>query len=182
MAFSGGDAGRRAFIRDAAALAATVGAARAARAAGEPWRVLRPGQVEAIEALGDTILPGASAAGLAHFVDAQLAKPPERALLTLRYLDVAPPYAEFYASAMAALDAEGRRTHATDFAALAQGERERIVRAMGGGDLPAWNGPPAPLVYFVLRSDALDVVYGTEDGFQRLDIPYLPHIAPMRPW
>ncbi len=71
---------------------------------------------------------------------------------------------------------------AADFATLTESERERIVKAMGGGELPGWSGPPAPLVYFVVRSDALDVVYGTEDGFQRLGIPYLPHIAPTQPW
>jgi hypothetical protein len=52
--------------------------------------VLNREQAAAIEALGDTLLPGASAAALAHFLDAQLAKPPEQSLLTLRYMDVAP--------------------------------------------------------------------------------------------
>jgi hypothetical protein len=175
--------GRRSFIRDAGALAATVGAARIARAAGESWSVLQPFQAAAIEALGDTLLPGASGAGLVHFLDAQLAKPPDQALLTLRYVDVAPPYADFYAGAVAALDAESRRVRSnTDFAALGPDERERIVRAMAGSDLPNWSGPPAPLVYFVLRSDALDVVYGSEDGFQLLDVPYMPHIAPANRW
>lgn len=53
---------------------------------------------------------------------------------------------------------------------------------MGAGGLPGWSGPPAPLVYFVLRSDALDVVYGTEAGFALLDVPYMPHIPPERRW
>ncbi len=165
MAYAGVDTGRRAFIRDAAALAATVGAARVARAAGDPWQVVRPGQVAAIEALGDTILPGASAAGLADFLDAQLAKPPEQALLTLRYLDVVPSYAGFYAAAAAALDAESRRVHGIDFASLGAGDRERIVTAMSGGDLSGWTGPSAPLVYFVVRSDAPDLVMGPRTAF-----------------
>ncbi len=90
--------------------------------------------------------------------------------------------AGFYAGAAAALDAASGHAHAADFATLTGDERARIVRAMGGGDLPGWSGPPAPLVYFVVRSDALDVVYGTEDGVQRLGIPYLPHIAPAQLW
>ncbi len=182
MASSNGLVGRRAVVRSAGALAVSVRAARVARAAAEPWQVLRPGQAATLEAAGDTLLPGASAAGLAHFLDAQLAKPPAQALLTLRYADVAPPYAAFYEAAVAALDAESRRAHNADFAALGAGEREQIASAMSGGTLADWSGPPAPLVYFVLRSDALDVVYGTEDGFQRLGIPYLPHIPPILRW
>ena len=144
--------------------------------------MLQPDQAAALEALGDTLLPGATAAGLAHFLDTQLAKPPEQALLTLRYVDVAPPYVSFYTAAVAAVNAESRRRHGADFAALGGAEREQIVQTMGGGDPSAWSGPPAPLVYFVLRSDALDVVYGTEDGFQLLGIPYLPHIPPATKW
>ncbi len=44
------------------------------------------------------------------------------------------------------------------------------------------NAPPAPLFYFALRSDAIDVTYGTMAGFERLDIPYMAHIEPARPW
>jgi hypothetical protein len=89
---------RRTLLRDAIALAASLRVAKIAHAAGEPFRVLEREQAAAIEALGDTILPGASVAGLAHFLDAQLAKPPDQALLTLRYVDVALPYAAFYAA------------------------------------------------------------------------------------
>jgi hypothetical protein len=34
----------------------------------------------------------------------------------------------------------------------------------------------------VVRSDAVDVVYGTMDGYARLDIPYMAHIAPTTRW
>jgi len=37
--------------------------------------------VETIEALGETIVPGARAAGIAHFIDQQLSVPLEEALL-----------------------------------------------------------------------------------------------------
>jgi hypothetical protein len=33
-------------------------------------------------------------------------------------------------------------------------------------------------VYFVLRSDAVDVVYGTMEGYESLGVPYMPHIVP----
>ena len=45
-----------------------------------------------------------------------------------------------------------------------------------------WQGPPGPFVYLVLRSDAVDVVYGTMDGYAALGIPYMPHIAPEKRW
>jgi hypothetical protein len=41
--------------------------------------------------------------------------------------------------------------------------------------LDGWKGPTAGFVYFLLRSDAVDVVYG-------LGVPYQPHIAPTRSW
>ena len=43
-----------------------------------------------------------------------------------------------------------------------------------------WQGPPGPLVYTVLRSDAVDVVYGTVEGYEALGVPYMPHILPDR--
>jgi hypothetical protein len=34
----------------------------------------------------------------------------------------------------------------------------------------------------LLRSDAVDVVYGTVEGYESLGIPYMAHIAPDRRW
>ena len=51
-----------------------------------------------------------------------------------------------------------------------------------GGNPPGWSGPPAPVVYLVMRSDAVDVVYGTPKGFEDLGIPYMPHILPPTNW
>lgn len=95
MMASGLGSGRREFLRNAMVLAAAVESARTARAAGEPLGVLGPEQATTVEMLGDTLLPGAAAGGIAHFLDAQLRKSPEQALLTLRYLDVPPPYGTF---------------------------------------------------------------------------------------
>ena len=53
---------------------------------------------------------------------------------------------------------------------------------MGAGTIDAWRGPPAAFFLFVLRMDAIDVVYGTQDGFDRLDLPYMAHIAPPARW
>jgi len=85
---------RRDFIRGTAlgALAFTVGGAkilltaREARAQGVPFRLLKADEAETLEALGETLVPGARAAGIAHFIDQQLSVPPEEALLEARIL------------------------------------------------------------------------------------------------
>jgi len=45
-----------------------------------------------------------------------------------------------------------------------------------------WQGPPAPLAYHALRNDAVDVVYGTPAGLQKLGVPYMEHILPPERW
>ena len=54
---------------------------RDARAPNVPFRLLNAHEAQTIEALGETLVPGARAAGIAHFVDQQLSVPP-RAPLT----------------------------------------------------------------------------------------------------
>ena len=48
--------------------------------------------------------------------------------------------------------------------------------------IDGWQGPAGSFAYLVLRSDALDVVYGTMDGYESLGVPYMPHIAPVERW
>jgi hypothetical protein len=48
--------------------------------------------------------------------------------------------------------------------------------------LESWKGPGAGFVNFLLRTDAVDVVYGTMDGYANLGVPYQAHIAPTRSW
>ena len=48
--------------------------------------------------------------------------------------------------------------------------------------LDGWQGPPGAFVYLVTRSDAVDVVYGTMEGYESLGIPYMAHIVPERRW
>jgi hypothetical protein len=67
-------------------------------------------------------------------------------------------------------------------AALSPEQSAELVRKMSGGSVSGWQGPPAPFFYFVMRSDAVDVTYGTEAGFAALDVPYMPHIAPPSRW
>ena len=102
---------RRAFMKGAGigALAFTVGGvevlltAAQARAQGVPLRVLAPDEAGTLEAVGETLAVGARQAGIAHFVDQQLALPPGYALLTLRMSEVRPPYVDFYRAALSGI-------------------------------------------------------------------------------
>src|SRR5262249_62330610 len=78
--------------------------ARQAYAQNVPFRLLKADEGETIGALGETLVPGARAAGVAHFIDQQLSIPPEEVLLEARILNVRPPYVRFYRSAIAAVD------------------------------------------------------------------------------
>jgi hypothetical protein len=181
---------RRDFMRGAAmgALAFTVGGAqvlltaREARAQGVPFRLLKSDEAATIEALGDTLLPGARAAGVAHFIDQQLSVPHEEALLESRILNVKPPYVNFYRAAMAAIDKASMARHSRRFANLDTALQREFVDLMRQNKLEGWQGPPAPFVYLITRSDAVDVVFGTMEGYESLGIPYMAHIDPERRW
>ena len=182
---------RRAFMKGAGlgALAFTVGGAevlltpREARARNVPFRILKENEADTIEALGDTLVPGARQAGVAHFVDQQLAVPAGEALLEARILNVKPPFVNFYRAAIGAMDKAsianygGRR-----FAQLSAPEQHAFVGLMRQNKLAGWQGPSGGFIYFVMRHDAVDVVYGTMEGYESLGIPYMAHIAPERRW
>lgn len=182
--------GRRDFMRGAAlgALAFTVGGAqvlltpREARARGVPYRLLAANEAETLEAIGDTLVPGARDAGIAHFIDYQVSVPAEEALLEARILNVRPPYANFYKAAIGAIDKAAAASSDQRFAWLPTDAQREFVNLMRQNKLQGWQGPPAGFVYFVLRSDAVDVVYGTVEGYEALDIPYQAHIMPLKRW
>jgi hypothetical protein len=185
------DIERRALLKGAAAgvLAFSVSGAevrltpRAARAQGVPLRTLTAGQAATLDALGETLVPGARQAGISHFVDQQISIPAEEALLEARILNVRPPYANFYRAALGAVDRASQGLHGgREFAQLGEAEQRSFVDNMRQNKVEGWQGPAGPFVYLLLRSDAVDVVYGTMDGYASLDIPYMPHIAPTRRW
>jgi hypothetical protein len=178
------DTSRRQVLQ--ASVAFTVGGAlgafspREARANSEPLKVLTPQEGKTLEALGDVLLPGAAAAGIAHFVDSQLAS--DDPLLMLRYVDFPTPFATFYQTGLAALEALSATKHGASFSALASEAQQALVNEVATTMPEGWNGPPAPLFYFITRADAVDVVYGTREGFDMLDVPYMPHITPETSW
>ena len=144
--------------------------------------MLKPDEVETLEALGETLVPGARAAGIAHFIDQQISVPAEEALLEARILNVRPPFANFYRAALGAVDRSSQAQSARRFARLAGNEQRDFVNLMRQNKIEGWQGPAGAFVYFVLRSDAVDVVYGTLEGYEALGIPYMPHIAPLKRW
>jgi hypothetical protein len=185
------DVPRRDVIRVAAlgALAFTVGGAKMlltpqqANAQNVAFRTLKPEEVETIEALGETLVPDAKKSGIAHFIDHHLSVPAEDCLLEARIMNVRPPYANFYRAAVTAVEgAVGARHGGKRFAALTPDEARAFVNDMRQNKIDGWKGPPGGFVYFLLRSDAVDVVYGTMEGYERLGIPYMPHIAPDKKW
>src|SRR3984893_9266640 len=182
--------GRRGFVKGATlgALAFTVGGAEVIMAAGEarargvPFRLLDAHQGETLEALGETLVPQAREAGIAHFIDQQLSVPPHESLLQARIFNFRPPFAEFYRTAITAVDEGGRKLFGRDFAQLPAADQRALVEGMRQKKLGGWTGRPATIVYALLRADAVDVVYGTMEGYEALGIPYMPHIPPEKRW
>jgi hypothetical protein len=182
--------GRRNFVKGAtaSALAFTVGgvelilSAAEARARGVPFRLLDGHQGDTLEALGETLVPQARESGVAHFIDQQLSVPAHECLLQARIFNFRPPYDEFYRAAIVSVDGASRKMFGRDFAELSPADAHGFVDQMRQNKLDGWAGKPGALVYAVLRADAVDVVYGTMEGYAALGIPYMPHIAPEKRW
>jgi hypothetical protein len=153
-----------------------------ARRADVPLRTLTAAEAATLEALGEILLPGSAAAGLVHYIDHQISSFPGDSMLIVKYLGVNPPYVDFYRPGLAGVDAVARATHGKSLAELDANQGAAVVGSIAGGQVQDWTGPPAGLFYFTLRSDAIDVVYGTQRGFESLGVPYMPHIVPPTPW
>lgn len=182
---------RRKFIRDTGLGALAFNAAgatvmltpRAARAAGIDYRHLAPADAALLAAFADHVLPGAAAAGVAHFVDQQLGVAPNECLLMCKYFpEIRAPFQDFYGAGITALRATVAAQFAAPFATLEAAQKNSLVDALWRGDIAPWDGPPPPLFYMMVRSDAVDVVYGTQEGFDELNVPYLAHIVPPEKW
>jgi hypothetical protein len=181
---------RRALLKGAGlgALAFTVGGAQVMLTPAQAYadsvelHTLKPEEAKTLEAMGETLVPGAREAGIVHFVDQQLSIPAGEALLEARILNVKPPYANFYRAAIGAINGASTAKHGKPFAELDAAAQHAFVDQMRQNKIDGWKGPGGGFVYFVLRSDAVDVVYGTMAGYKSLDIPYMAHIEPKRSW
>ena len=118
--------GRRGFVKGATlgALAVTIAGAEIimtageARARGVPFRLLDAHQGETLEALGETLVPQAREAGIAHYIDQQISVPPHEALLQARIFNIRPPFADFYRTAIVTIDENSRKMFGRDFEQL----------------------------------------------------------------
>jgi Gluconate 2-dehydrogenase subunit 3 len=190
QAFAAPAPDRRTLLKSAAMglFAFTVGGAdmmlspAEARTRGAALKHLSADEAALLEAFGEALAPGARSAGIAHFVDANLARPHHDSLLTARYLDVLPPHDVFYRSGLAALDAASRTVLGAPFTQVSAGAAKPLIAAMLPGTITPWNGPPPPLFYLAVRSDAADLVYGTRAAFARMQVPYMAHIEPPADW
>jgi hypothetical protein len=111
-----------------------------------PLRHLTPAEASLLGVLGDTLLPGAQAAGIAYFIDQQLSVSPERSMLILKYMDYPDSFPGFYRKGALALDALSRARHQANFAGASAEARNDLVREIARGDPPHWDGPPAPVI------------------------------------
>ena len=155
---------------------------REAYARNVPFSILNPAEVKVLEAICEHLLPGASENGVAHFVDRQLMQDPNDSLLFIKCFNVEPPYENFYRSALAEISRVSETVYGKSITELDQADAAALIESLRDGNVTDWNGPPPPLVYHILRNDAVDVVYGTMEGFANLGIPYLAHIEPPRAW
>ena len=147
-----------------------------------PFSILNQAEIATLEAICDFLLPGARENGVAHFVDRQLSLDPNESLLFIKCFNVEPPYQEFYRSALAEISRVSEMVYGRSITELDQADAASLIESLRDGNVSDWNGPPPPLVYHILRNDAVDVVYGTMEGFANLGIPYLAHIEPPRAW
>ena len=154
-----------------------------AHAEQRPLAVLTPTEANTLAAIAEALVPGARDAGVSHFVDYQLSRDPGECLLMLKYLNVAmADFRGFYQGSLAAADALAQRLHGAGWKDLDASQTAALLAAISGPDPEGWEGPPAGFFTFVLRSDACDVVYGTEEGFDRIGMPYMAHITPEARW
>ena len=99
-----------------------------------------------------------------------------------KYFQVKPPYINFYRSGLKALNDVCTQQHKEPFHKLDTAQARTVIDSFVDGSIKNWTGPPVFLFYMMTRSDAVDLVYGTPEGFDRLSIPYMAHIMPPENW
>lgn len=145
------------------------------------YKVFTSNEAETLAAWCATIVFGADQAGVARFVDENLAGDQAASQLLLRYLD-ASDMVGFYRNGILGIEKECQHRFGLSFARATAGQRLELVEAAIASKMQVWAEPDPNFFYFISRSDAVDVVYGTQAGFADLNIPYLAHIPPPRPW
>jgi hypothetical protein len=152
-----------------------------AKAQDVPLRNLKRTQAHRLERLAEAMVPGSAAAGVVQFIDHQLGEDPNEALLIAKYFQVPLPYVNFYAGGAGATEAMAKERLGKSIDELSADEAESLIREMSAPGA-VFQEFPVFLFYLCLRSDAVDVVYGTPEGFEKLNVPYMQHILPPEGW
>ncbi len=152
-----------------------------AHAQGVPLQKLSDEQARRLELLAETMVPGSSELGVVQFIDHQLNADPNEAMLIAKYFGAPLPYLNFYAGGVAVAAAMAEESLGKSIDDLGAAEAKTLVKEMSmPGNVV--NEFPIFLFYMCLRSDAVDVVYGTPEGFSKLNVPYMEHILPPEGW
>lgn len=152
-----------------------------ARAQGVPLQKLSDEQARRLELLAEAMVPGSAGQGVVQFVDHQLNADPNEALLVAKYFGVGLPYINFYAKGLEVVAGMAQQAAGKSLEELDAAESEQLIKSMSMPGAVV-DGFPVFLFYMCLRSDAVDVVYGTPAGFEKLNIPYMQHILPPEGW
>jgi len=170
------DCSRRVFLEQSLALAA----ASATSACTVNLNVFTAKERTLLELVGETLAPGAREAGFVNFIETTIkSKSPAS---VYRLLGIPMTIADFYKGVLSSLSEFCIESTGRTFSSINVAEREGVLRALLSPNITDWRGPPAELSYLVLRSDAVDVVYGVESAYDTLNVPYLAHISPPSPW
>ena len=147
----------------------------------EQYRTFNKMQAETFAAWCNLIVNGSANAGVAYFVDKYISNPYAQSLIMARFFEDS-PLSDFYIAGIAGIDKESREQFDRTFVLLESDKQLQIINAASQSKTRIWVKPSPFIFYLMSRSDAIDVVYGTEQGFQNLDIPYLAHLPPPQPW
>ena len=171
---------RRSFLKTSG-LAAIAGPVLADKSPPQP-AILSPSHRKVLTLVGEAMLPGSANAGLVTFLDKQLALDASDSLLMIRYLGVPAPYKNFYLAALDGIVDWVKTEYDSDIEQLDSSQLSALVNDLASNRAGSFGPVPSGFFYFVLRADALDVVYGTRAGFDRLNMPYMAHIEPGTDW
>jgi hypothetical protein len=163
-------------------LALAIAARMRAGRATEPERspTLTVTQRATLGVCADILVPGAAAAGVVEFVAVMLARPDP--WLCYRFVSLPMPIVQFYQSALDEIDRYCHQQFRSSLSGLSPQAQGEFVAGLARAQLNPWRGPPQSLVYFALRSDAVDALYSPSATYQQLRVPYMAHIAPPRGW
>jgi hypothetical protein len=160
---------------------------RSAYAKSLALETLNKTEAKILEDFAETMVPGAREAGIVHYLDYNLGAEPAKTTLIASYFNLTPPFLPFYRGGIEGLSSYLLTKTNKEFVDLSQDEKEKTISSlfqhMSGLDLSGWQSDTSPFLFYqCVRSDALDLVYGTPEGFKKLGIPYMEHILPPSTW